>query len=179
MNRRFRGSTIAIIGCLPQILLLLVAIILMASCGGIGWFVETQTKAVETGTIQELYVKRFSNEGTDQFMVVIKKDSDGEVEVFQNTDSLWNWKWDSADVNANLKEGERVRIYVYGWRRPMFSWFRNITKSKNCHRSSAGKASQLLRGFFYLFQNEINQSPWHDHRLIRLPLHPLTYSLVV
>ena len=47
-------------------------------------------------------------------------------EVFQNSDSLWYWKWNSSDFYRDIREGESYRFKVYGWRIPFFSMYRNI-----------------------------------------------------
>jgi hypothetical protein len=55
--------------------------------------------------------------------------ADGEV--FQNTDSLWYWKWNSADVQNELKVGQEYTVKVYGWRVPFLSMFRNVVEVNN------------------------------------------------
>lgn len=114
-----------------RLLILLVIVAMFFICPivacGPNFYMETQTKDVVTGTIQDKYIKRFSSEGADSFMMEVKKDS-GETEIFSNGDSMFNGKWNSADVQASVKNGDRVRIYVYGWRIPIISMFRNIYK---------------------------------------------------
>jgi hypothetical protein len=55
--------------------------------------------------------------------------TDGEV--FENTDSLWYWKWDSADVQNELEVGQTYTVKVYGWRVPFLSMFRNVVEVNN------------------------------------------------
>lgn len=50
--------------------------------------------------------------------------TDGEV--FENTDSLLNGKFDSSDVYGRLKRDQSYRCKVEGWRIPVFSMYRNI-----------------------------------------------------
>lgn len=50
----------------------------------------------------------------------------GPGEVFANRDSLIHWKFDSADVQNNLREGRAYRFTVTHWRIPFLSMFRNI-----------------------------------------------------
>lgn len=47
-------------------------------------------------------------------------------EVFENTDSLTFFKWNSSDIYGKLREGQRYRVRVAGWRIPFFSGYRNI-----------------------------------------------------
>lgn len=46
--------------------------------------------------------------------------------VYQNTDSLLYWKWDSAEVYNELKVGKTYNLTVAGWRVPFLSWFPNV-----------------------------------------------------
>ncbi len=46
--------------------------------------------------------------------------------MFENTDSLYNFKYSSSDVYNDLKIGKCYTLRVYGWRIPFFSWYRNI-----------------------------------------------------
>jgi len=62
---------------------------------------------------------------------ITKRDSSkylifGETETYENTDSLWYWKWNSSDIYGDLEEGKTYRLRVYGWRIPFMSWYRNI-----------------------------------------------------
>lgn len=49
-----------------------------------------------------------------------------EKEVFENTDTLIYWKWNSSDVYNNIKIGKPYKIKVCGVRWPVMSWYRNI-----------------------------------------------------
>ena len=51
--------------------------------------------------------------------------SDGN-EVFENTDSIYIWKWNSSDFWVGIKEGHTYRIKIIGWRIPILSWYRNV-----------------------------------------------------
>ena len=51
-----------------------------------------------------------------------------EGEVFENTDNLMFFKFNSADVQNNLEPGKTYKIKVAGWRIPMLSYYRNILK---------------------------------------------------
>src|SRR5690606_22667275 len=46
--------------------------------------------------------------------------------VFENTDSLLNFKWNSSDIYGELKAGETYTFHVYGYRIPFFSMYKNI-----------------------------------------------------
>jgi hypothetical protein len=73
------------------------------------------------------YIKKTNSDGPDKFFVVVKKEN-GEQEVFQNTDSLTLAKFNSADINARLKPGEKIKLKVVGFRSPFLSIFRNVVE---------------------------------------------------
>jgi hypothetical protein len=50
-------------------------------------------------------------------------------ETFENTDTLFYWKWNSSDLYGKLETGRTYRAKVYGWRVPIFSWYRNIVRA--------------------------------------------------
>jgi len=47
-------------------------------------------------------------------------------ETFQNTDTIWYWKWDASDIQGQLNAGNNYKVRVYGFRIPFLSWYRNI-----------------------------------------------------
>lgn len=77
----------------------------------------TQDEAVVTVVRVE---KEIKSDGKGKYIVT------GEEEVFENTDTVWYWKWNSSDVQGKLREGGQYKVRVYGWRWPLLSWYRNI-----------------------------------------------------
>jgi len=75
--------------------------------------------------VVDKYIKRYHNH--DKFFVVIKT-KDGRTVILQNTDSWAFWKWNSADIQAQIQIGKRYNFYTYGWRIPFLSLFENIYK---------------------------------------------------
>lgn len=53
-----------------------------------------------------------------------------ENEVFENTDALLFFKFNSADLQNNLKPGETYIVRVAGWRIRFLSKYRNIIEIK-------------------------------------------------
>lgn len=53
-----------------------------------------------------------------------------EDEVFENTDALFFGKWNSADLQNQLKVGETYNVKVAGCRITYLSSFRNIIEIK-------------------------------------------------
>jgi hypothetical protein len=50
--------------------------------------------------------------------------------VFENTDSYWRNKHNSADLWAKVKPGETQQFHVVGWRFPLMSDFPNVLEVK-------------------------------------------------
>ena len=95
----------------------------------VGFYVVRDKVMVDhvSGHITNSYVKNEGNAGV--YYVVLQKD-DGTTEVFQDRDSLWQWKWNSSDAFAQLtaiqKNNQHVTFEVTGWRIQFLSWYRNI-----------------------------------------------------
>lgn len=51
-----------------------------------------------------------------------------ENEVFENTDALMFFKFNSSDVQGKLDAGQTYKLKVVGWRVPFLSMYRNIVK---------------------------------------------------
>lgn len=49
-----------------------------------------------------------------------------ENEVFENTDSILHWKFNSSDFYGKFREGQVCTLSVTGVRNPLFSMYRNI-----------------------------------------------------
>ncbi|MEM8833485.1 MAG: DUF1523 family protein [Pseudomonadota bacterium] len=79
-----------------------------------------------TVTRTERVTSGYGEDATSKYMVSTTRDDDGEIEVFRNTDSWLRLKFRSADLQAQLIEGESYNCDVYGWRFGLFSMFRNI-----------------------------------------------------
>lgn len=60
----------------------------------------------------------------DKYMVY------AEGEVFENTDDIFYFKFNSSDVQNELKEGNSYNVKVVGWRIPFLSMHRNIVSIK-------------------------------------------------
>lgn len=82
-------------------------------------------KEVVRGVVTDKYVKRTDDE--DVFYIVVEDDQD-KTHVLQNDDVLIAGKFDSADVQARVKIGERYRFETIGVRVPFMSMYPHITK---------------------------------------------------
>ena len=66
--------------------------------------------------------------GESSSYLVFTEDKHGNVIVFENTDNLLRWKWDSSNVQGQLKVGETYKLTVVGYRVPFLSMYQNIIK---------------------------------------------------
>ncbi|HIA7043414.1 TPA: hypothetical protein ACWR0J_002601 [Staphylococcus aureus] len=68
-----------------------------------------QNKGVHQGTITDKYNKRQDKE--DKFYIVLDN-----KQVIENSDLLFKKKFDSADIQARLKVGDKVEVKTIGYR---------------------------------------------------------------
>lgn len=47
-------------------------------------------------------------------------------EVYEDTDSVWYFKFNSSDVYSQIEVGKHYNAKVYGLRVPFLSWYKNI-----------------------------------------------------
>ena len=62
--------------------------------------------------------------------LVLRNNSNGKTEVFENEDSLIFWKFNSNDFVKDIKPGVVYVFKVNGMRIPIFSLYRNILSFK-------------------------------------------------
>lgn len=75
------------------------------------------------GEVTEKYSKR--QEEVDKFYIVVKQKNNSET-VIVNEDSLLMFKFDSADVQAKIHQGEEYEFKLRGYRIPILSVFPNV-----------------------------------------------------
>jgi len=85
-----------------------------------------QTADVTTATVNRLDHK-VSGGGrnmpvSDEYLIFTSKG------VFKNADEMFRMKWNSSDIQGELKEGATYRLHYYGWRVPFLSWYPNVYK---------------------------------------------------
>lgn len=79
------------------------------------------TKAETTFTVKEKErVCTGGQDGTCKYLIYTDNG------VYENTDSLWYWKWSSSDIYGSLDAGKTYQATVYGFRAPFLSWYKNI-----------------------------------------------------
>ena len=62
--------------------------------------------------------------------LVFADDENGNPLVFENTDCFIRWKFNSSNLQGQLKEGHTYKITVIGYRVPFLSWYQNIIKAE-------------------------------------------------
>lgn len=76
-----------------------------------------------TATVTDKEVKNYSDKSK---YLVYTKDEDGNVQVFEITDALFAWQFDSSDIYAGIEIGKTYVFDIGGSRRKLFSWYPNI-----------------------------------------------------
>lgn len=79
------------------------------------------------GQVVDKYTKRGSE--SDKFYVVVRQE-DGTEKVITNEDSIFMWKFDSAEVQAKVHEGGSYEFKMRGYRIPFLSAFPNVDEVK-------------------------------------------------
>lgn len=76
-----------------------------------------------TATVTDKEVK---NKSDDSKYLVYTKDENGDIQVFEITDALFAWQFDSSDIYAGIEIGKTYVLDVGGSRSKFFSWYPNI-----------------------------------------------------
>jgi hypothetical protein len=71
-------------------------------------------------TVEKTYIKKIKNK--DYFFIETKGG-----EKIMNKDCFWVWKWDSGDIDTELKEDSTYTINVYGIRSNFWNYYKNIS----------------------------------------------------
>lgn len=67
-----------------------------------------------------------SNDGTVTSKYIIF----AEGETFENTDTIWAFKYNSSDIYGKIAKGAACTFEVTGFRVPFFSMYRNILSAR-------------------------------------------------
>ena len=98
----------------------LIALVVLLFLGGCGL---TLYSTYGTQKTVEFTVNHKERTGGDNGKYLVFTNEEG---VFENSDSIFYFKFDSSDVYNQLREGGRYRCDVYGWRFGFLSWYPNI-----------------------------------------------------
>ena len=79
----------------------------------------------EKGTLTHGHVTDGNGSTWTNFMVYTR---DGRA--YKNVNTIWCWKWRSAELQAKLHNGKKYSATIYGWRIGAFGVFPNIVSVK-------------------------------------------------
>lgn len=69
------------------------------------------------------------HDNTDKYLIYAQME-DGNIKVFEDTNSLLEFKLDSEDVYLGLRVNRRYEVKTYGLRIPLLSAYENIINSQ-------------------------------------------------
>lgn len=104
-------------------LIAVLAILVVGSCSTWTYFRDIQTGQAT------FVVTRLTDQATDKGHQYLVFTDHG---VYQDTDNLFQAKFDSSDLWNKLRVGVRYTCTYTGWRLPLLSSYRNLI---DCHRS--------------------------------------------
>ena len=104
----------------------MIVVILVLSIGYEAIFSFNDTEYTITVTDKERIYKGSGD--TSSKYLVFGDDENGNSLVFENTDCFIRGKWNSSNIQGQLKEGNTYKITAVGYRVPFFSMYQNIIK---------------------------------------------------
>ena len=105
---------------------IMIAVILVLSIGYEAIFSFNDTEYTITVTDKERIYKGSGD--TSSKYLVFGDDENGNSLVFENTDCFIRGKWNSSNIQGQLKEGNTYKVTVVGYRVSFFSMYQNIIK---------------------------------------------------
>ena len=87
--------------------------------------VGTGALQYKTVTVTDKTVKRGINAKTDLYLIYTK-DQNGNVHVFEISDSILAGRFNSSDIYGGIEIGQKYKFGYRGTREPLFSWYPNI-----------------------------------------------------
>ncbi len=113
------------LGCLTAIALVIIAVIMVPVMN----FSNDHTYTV-TITDKERVTTQSAKDSIDSKYLIYGEDENGKTYVFEDSDTLFRWKFNSSDVYGALKEGETYELTVIGFRVHILNWYENIVDFK-------------------------------------------------
>ena len=106
---------------------IMVSVILVLSIGYEAIFSFNDTEYTITVTDKERIYEGSGNTSSSKYLV-FGDDNNGNSLVFENTDCFIRGKWNSSNIQGQLKEGNTYKVTVVGYRVSFFSMYQNIIK---------------------------------------------------
>ena len=106
---------------------IMIAVILVLSIGYETIFSFNDTEYTITVTDKERIYEGSGDTSSSKYLV-FGDDENGNTLVFENTDCFIRGKWNSSNIQGQLKEGDTYKVTVVGYRVSFFSMYQNIIK---------------------------------------------------
>ena len=106
---------------------IMIAVILVLSIGYEAIFSFNGTEYKITVTDKERIYEGSGDTSSSKYLV-FGDDDNGNSLVFENTDCFIRGKWNSSNIQGQLKEGNTYKVTVVGYRVSFFSMYQNIIK---------------------------------------------------
>ena len=106
---------------------IMIAVILVLSIGYEAIFSFNDTEYTITVTDKERIYEGSGDTSSSKYLV-FGDDDNGNFLVFENTDCFIRGKWNSSNIQGQLKKGNTYKITVVGYRVSFFSMYQNIIK---------------------------------------------------
>ena len=106
---------------------IMIAVILVLSIGYEAIFSFNDSEYTITVTDKERIYKGSGDTSSSKYLV-FGDDDNGNSLVFENTDCFIRGKWNSSNIQGQLKEGNTYKVTVVGYRVSFFSMYQNIIK---------------------------------------------------
>lgn len=84
---------------------------------------KVSNKREMTAIVTDKVVKNSSDQSR---YLIFTEDKEGNINTYEITDSLLAGRFDSSDLYASIKVGERYRFEIGGSRNQVLSWYPNI-----------------------------------------------------
>lgn len=107
--------------------IVMIAIILVLLIGQESLFNFNDTEYTITVTDKERIYTGSGNSSSSKYLV-FGDDQNGNSLVFENTDCFIRGKWNSSNIQGQLKVGNTYKVTVVGYRIAFFSMYQNIIK---------------------------------------------------
>ena len=119
IKRKKRNITISMV--------IIVVVMLLFVVGYQAIFNFNDTEYTITITDKERIYEGSSDTSSSKYLV-FGDDDNGNYLVFENTDCFIRGKWNSSNIQGQLKEGNTYKVTVVGYRVSFFSMYQNIIK---------------------------------------------------
>ena len=106
---------------------IMIIVILVLSIGYEAIFSFNDTEYTITVTDKERIYEGSGDTSSSKYLV-FGDDDNGNSLVFENTDCFIRGKWNSSNIQGQLKEGNTYKVTVVGYRVSLFSMYQNIIK---------------------------------------------------